>query len=207
MLLQDIPVVAAVHFAVSCNDIAGSLCVLQAVRVLRADGTTDAHNRGVTPLFSQKHQSTLQSIAAQIGMNRGTVGIGPVLPVACGNAQMPGIVMFSVAAVTQNKKSHQSLVHPNTDAKILVQHFTQFIFGIRQKQIRVRHGGAHLILQPAVFSQILLGTFTDLCQYTGRLAFVFFQNDFHTTSPEPQNAKHFSILYHKPHIKKSNSMV
>ena len=103
-------------------------------------------------LWRQQRQSrfqhgALQAVAPPVRVHYCAVCVGPVLPLTLRHAQKGGIVFIALPAQAQDEVRAQPPLLPRTDTYPGAQIVGNVFQRIRHELLRVRHGGAHFVLQ------------------------------------------------------------
>ena len=186
---------AAVHFPPGDDGKTGRKGVVQAVLVLRADGSTD-----VGDFFREKRQrcfqhEPLQAVAAKVCVDDGAVGIGPVLPLGARHIHEGRIVVCAAPAEAHDEIPAKAAALPCADAQVIADIGRDVFQRVRHELLRVRHGGAHLVLQGVHRRGLLRRAAAQLHGHRRlhRLAADLVQKNFHLAFPSKIKSYFFAV--------------
>ena len=181
--LQQIPVIPAVHLPPGGDGETAGEGIVQTVLVFGADGGPDAHDAGAEQGQRGFKELALQAVAPPVRVDDGTVGIGPVVPLALRDAQKRRVIVLILAAVAQDEIGPQPSAVIHAEAEISGQISRDILQRIGHELLRVRHGGTHLILQRVKGIGIRRAAAADGYRKCGGLAADLVQQKFHFQSP------------------------
>ena len=96
---------------------------------------------------SHLQHSALQAVATPVRVYYCAVCVGPVLPLRLRHTQKGGIVFAALPAQAQDEVCPQPPLLPRTDTYPGAQIAGNVFQRVRHELLRVRHGGAHFVLQ------------------------------------------------------------
>lgn len=185
-LRQQIPVIAAVHLPAADDLEAAGEGVAEAVLVVGADGRPDAHDAGAEPGQGCFQQLPLQAVAPVVGMDDGTVRVGPAVPRGSGDAHEGGIVVLVLPAVAQDEVGPQPPAVPAADAQVVPQVAGDVFQRVGHELLRMGHPGPHLVLQSVEGGGILRPGGAQGHGAAFGPAAPFVQKNFHSCSIPPK---------------------
>ena len=190
------------------NDLkAAGFGVVQAVGVAGADGGPNAHDAGPKQRQRVFQQDALQAIAPPVRVDDDAVGIGPALPLGLRNAHERSVVVLTVPAVPQDKVGPQPLAVPCAKAEVVFEIALDIFQRIGHEQLRVRHHGSHLVLEPVDGLGLFACTLPERDRQRRRPAADLMKTKFHFCNPS-QNKIILSLRFqYKCHFKECQFML